>query len=159
MHVLTQTATMNSFCWSSELHRSWTTGLLLLKVRAVSNLAMRYALTCDISDGDVDTELFSRDSSSHVPTINLFSVLTPGCAMSLKNRQIVTYEGDDNGHGRWSCTRDKEAGCTHVSQACDRLQQLVQADPHARHTTDDMPPRLNTVGKCKTYESANKSDR
>lgn len=56
--------------------------------------------------------------------------------MALGNRQIVRHEGNDSGQGRWSCSKHKEAACGHISVAQDFLQQLLQIDPEARHSSD-----------------------
>lgn len=92
-----------------------------------------------VTDDDAPAVLFSRDQS-FVPTINLFSVPTPHRPMSLQNRQMVRHEGEDNGHGKWSCNKDKEAGCIHVTMAQHLLQRLILGDPAARYSGPDLTP-------------------
>lgn len=95
-----------------------------------------------LDDEDVQTVLFSRDQSQ-LPIINLFSVPTPHRAMSLQNRHVVRYEGQDDGDGKWVCSKDKETRCVHVAKAQHVLQQLILEDPLARHSDTGFDP-----GKC-----------
>lgn len=82
--------------------------------------------------------MFSRDQT-HAPTINMFSVPTSHRTTSLQNRHMVRHEGEDNGQGTWVCSKDKEAGCTHVSLAQDHLQRLLHSDSSAQFEGADVP--------------------
>lgn len=66
---------------------------------------------------------------------NLFSVASPN-QLAVKSRAIVRHDGDDNGSGVWTCSKDVRA-CMHIKWARDYLRQLMQEDPEA-YDDDEM---------------------
>lgn len=74
--------------------------------------------------------MFSREASEDQSITHLFSVAVPG-QRSVKNRSIVYHIGSDNGSGSWTCSKDGNSHCGHISSARHHLQKLVHADPHA----------------------------
>ena len=81
--------------------------------------------------------MFSRDVGEVNEEItHLFSVSTPG-QCSVKSRSIVYHTGSDDGSGLWTCSRDGDSQCGHITSARHHLQKLVHADPHARDPLAD----------------------
>jgi hypothetical protein len=74
---------------------------------------------------------------------NSFSVSLPG-QNSVKARAIVLHHGDDTGTGVWTCLKDSNSQCAHITRARHQLQKLVKVDPTARddfvHTADEGIP-------------------
>jgi hypothetical protein len=61
---------------------------------------------------------------------NIFSVTFAG-QTSVKSRVIMSYLGDNNGTGTWTCAKDRGIHCGHIMNARHELQRLVQIDPTA----------------------------
>ena len=61
---------------------------------------------------------------------HLFSISTPG-QRSVKSQSIVYHIGSDDGSGRWTCSKDGNSQCGHITSAQHHLQKLVHADSHA----------------------------
>ncbi|KAJ7739668.1 hypothetical protein DFH07DRAFT_752074 [Mycena maculata] len=87
----------------------------------------------DIDENEV--VLFSRllnwDDSEDI-FLNHFSCPSPH-KIGLTGRVVVTYEGDDEGNGRWNCEKDS-GPYLHVGSCRKKFQQLVQGDPEAQDT-------------------------
>ena len=74
--------------------------------------------------------MFSQEAIADQSITHLFSVSTPG-QRSVKYRSIVYHVRSENGLGSWTCSRDGNSHCGHISSARHHLQKLVHADPHA----------------------------
>lgn len=62
--------------------------------------------------------------------VTTFSVPpSAGMTCTIKQRAIVVHEGDDQGGGMWTCSKDRGAlQCPHITKAKDSLQQHLQGD-------------------------------
>ncbi len=49
----------------------------------------------------------------------------------LGGRVIVTYEGEDEGTGRWNCRKDPSGLCFHLGTCRQQFSKLVQRNPNA----------------------------
>ncbi|KAJ7619018.1 hypothetical protein DFH06DRAFT_1144555 [Mycena polygramma] len=89
--------------------------------------------TCPATNADdtnQDVILFSRQIElNELEFMNHFSCPSPH-KRGLAGRVVVTYEGSDDGNGRWNCEKDAMP-CSHVAASKTKLQQLVHVDPNA----------------------------
>ena len=79
--------------------------------------------------------LFSRILEQYEPMTcrNILSVPGPTTNLSIKNRAIVQYIGDDAGKGTWKCSKDSGfATCAHVDEAEKRLSETKRAREGAK---------------------------
>jgi len=68
-------------------------------------------------------ELGHEDIAFH----NIFSVPSAGNMTTLKNRAIVEHVGDDDGSGKWSCSKDIQImNCAHIISARNFLRERTQ---------------------------------
>ena len=72
--------------------------------------------------------LFLRESLENGVSINRFSVGLRQSA-SPSSRAFVTYEGDDDEQGHWSCSKDGGVECLHIRVARKQLQKLLLGSP------------------------------
>lgn len=59
--------------------------------------------------------------------VNDFSVNTMNLRTA-KGRAFVKYEGEDSGHGTWSCSKDRVNACSHISSAREHLSALLRVE-------------------------------
>jgi hypothetical protein len=74
--------------------------------------------------------LFSRQSCADEKTfLNHFSVpARQGCRL-LNGRVIVIHEGDDSGHGIWTCSKEPSIlNCAHIQHCQNTLRQLINCN-------------------------------
>lgn len=83
--------------------------------------------------------MFLREEQEEDYSYSLFSVeLGKGGP-----RAIVTYDGPDDGSGKWSCGRDSGM-CGHIREAQQALPKLVSGDPNATRVFEE------TIKRCKS---------
>ncbi|KAJ7849341.1 hypothetical protein B0H13DRAFT_2285060 [Mycena leptocephala] len=83
-----------------------------------------------LPDCDEEIILFSRQIElTDLEFVNRFSCPSPN-KRGLAGRVVVTYEGDDEGKGKWNCEKDS-GPCLHVSSCSRKFHQLVHVDPDA----------------------------
>ncbi|KAJ7039477.1 hypothetical protein C8F04DRAFT_949403 [Mycena alexandri] len=84
-------------------------------------------ITHDISDTE-EVILFTRqvDFDNDDNFLNHFSCPSPN-KRGLSGRVIVTYDGCDDGRGRWRCEKDSTHICGHIGICRTRFQQLVNS--------------------------------
>jgi hypothetical protein len=89
-------------------------------------------LTLTLLNVDEHTEpiLFSRQRCIDDKTfLNHFSVPTLRECRLLNSRVVVRHEGDDSGHGTWTCSKEPSTiNCAHVVHCQNTLQQLVNCE-------------------------------
>ncbi len=67
--------------------------------------------------------LFVRQKAEHGTHLNWFSV----AGQQLGSYAIVLFEGDDTGVGSWTCMKDHESMCRHISRAQSELRDVLEA--------------------------------
>lgn len=87
--------------------------------------------------------IFLREELDETRSRNYFSV---GLGGTHAFRCIVTHEGDDEGAGKWKCTKDSQGSCVHTKEAKTELQRLLQCDPNATH--EETPGELVEAREC-----------
>ncbi|KAK7055857.1 hypothetical protein R3P38DRAFT_3385700 [Favolaschia claudopus] len=74
---------------------------------------------------DDEIILFSRLKDGDSETVlNHFSCPSPN-KRGLSGRSVVVYDGTDSGQGKWTCLKDLNSPCGHVSMCRKKLEQLL----------------------------------
>ncbi|KAF9522519.1 hypothetical protein CPB83DRAFT_733749, partial [Crepidotus variabilis] len=87
-----------------------------------------------VLNGPSVTYLFSRiqDVVVEGDFITHFSVTSQSDQSTVKHRVVVEHRGNNSGGGTWKCGRDRALNtCSHISEARNTLQRLIQVDPTA----------------------------
>lgn len=74
--------------------------------------------------------LFHRQPIGEDRFVNDFSVNTMNLRTA-KGRAFVKYEGEDSGHGTWSCSKDRMNTCCHIASAREQLSALLNIEMNA----------------------------
>ncbi|KAK7043833.1 hypothetical protein VNI00_007997 [Paramarasmius palmivorus] len=80
-----------------------------------------------------------------------FSVM--GLSGGLNARAVVTYEGTDDGQGKWQCSKDRSS-CLHISYARKFLSDVLGKDLPGHGTRDHDQNEQYIVEENVDYESA-----
>ena len=109
---------------------------------------IKHELICLHDGTDEKAVLFLRESFTEGKFINRFSVGLQQNGI-LGSRAFVTYDGEDDGSGQWSCSKDAGIDCMHINIARKQFQQLLHGNPEADDDfiNSSAPPLIRSIGK------------